>query len=337
MKKIIYIIISLIAVSSLCSVADSSRRIVSVKASSDSAVILMGNRTTLHLEVIGQLDGTGYFQPNDSLWKDVEISSMGEAEIVDLGNNRKQLRKDIIIQGFDSGLYSLPPFVYIQGNETVSANPVTLKVIPVNVDTLKTINDFADVTSPGKKFFDFLPDWITDYGLWILLALIVIAVTIYIYIRYYRQGKKIPLLPKRKIIPAHVLAIDELNALQSKHLCEQGKEKEFYTELTEILRKYLSRRFGINAMEMTSGQIMRSLRENKDTMLSEPLMAQVLEIADFVKFAKVRPLPDDNVRAFSSSKQFVEDTAPKEEPVDADNKETGSVKPESTETHNETL
>lgn len=69
-------------------------------------------------------------------------------------------------------------------------------------------------------------------------------------------------------------------------------------------------------MEMTSTEIMRSLRANEATRLSADRMRAVLEVADFVKFAKMRPLPDDNVKAYNSAVAFVEDTKPAPEPED---------------------
>ena len=69
-------------------------------------------------------------------------------------------------------------------------------------------------------------------------------------------------------------------------------------------------------MEMTSTQIRNILQANEETRLSKRNMDQVLETADFVKFAKVRPLPEDNTRSFNSAMQFVEDTKP--QPVSAE-------------------
>ena len=78
---------------------------------------------------------------------------------------------------------------------------------------------------------------------------------------------------------------------------------------------------------MTSTQIRRSLRENADTKMSEKYMSRILEIADFVKFAKIRPLPEDNASAYKSALQFVEDTkpAPVAETTE-DSKESKSIK-----------
>ena len=92
--------------------------------------------------------------------------------------------------------------------------------------------------------------------------------------------------------------------------------QEFYTRLTEILRTYLDKRFGINAMEMTSSQIMQHVERHDLTRPSSALMKQILEMADFVKFAKVRPLPDDNVKSFNMATRFVEDTKPAPEPAE---------------------
>ncbi len=116
--------------------------------------------------------------------------------------------------------------------------------------------------------------------------------------------------PKEKPVPPYDMAMGSLNRLRADKLCEQGREKEFYTRLTDILRIYLQGRFGINAMEMTSTQIRHSIQANEETRLSKRNMDAVLEMADFVKFAKMRPLPDDNTRAFNSAMQFVEDTKP---------------------------
>ena len=286
---------------------------IKATASTDSAAILMGKQTTLHIDVVGQLNEKGALSVIDTMWRDVEIVDMGQPEMTDLGNGRKQLRQDLIIQSFDSGMYAIPPVIYIQPGDTVSTNCPVLKVIPVPVDTMVTVHDYADVVTVDRKIYDYLPDWATDYGIWILLALVVIGGALYVYFKWIKQGK-IPLLPKRKPVPPYNLAMQRLQHLGAEKLCERGEEKEYYTRLTDILRSYLDGRFGINAMEMTSTQIIESLRKNPDTRASEPMMQKILEIADFVKFAKVRPLPEDNKLAMDSAVRFVEETKPVEQP-----------------------
>ena len=111
--------------------------------------------------------------------------------------------------------------------------------------------------------------------------------------------------------PPHEAALAALSKLKEKKLWERGMEKEYFTELTEILRIYLDKRFGINAMEMTSRQIMQTLGANREVSDKRQMVRQILDMADFVKFAKVRPLPADNVAAFDNAVKFVEATAPR--------------------------
>lgn len=296
-----------------------SGRAADIKATAklDSAFLLMGKQTALHIEVSGELAPNGSLNVIDTMWKQIEIVDMGQPKVTDLGNNRKELKQDIIIQAFDSGMYAMPPVIYLQPGDTVATNSPVLKVVPVPIDTLTTIHDFADVSDVKRELLDYLPDWTTDYGLWILLALIVICGSIFVYYKWLRKGK-IPFVPKRKPVPPYNLAMMELTKLNQQRLCERGEEKEYYTRLTDILRVYLDGRFNINAMEMTSSQIVEALTHNDETKDSEQMMRQILEIADFVKFAKVRPLPEDNKLAMDSALRFVENTKPIEQPKPAD-------------------
>lgn len=285
-----------------------------LKVSLDSAYLLMGKTTPIHVSLVTNEDAKGNLLiPNDSLAAKVEIHSLPDADTVSLGSGRVEITRDIIIQSFDSGLYQLKPILYVENNETIASSRLALKVLPAVVDSLTTIHDYADVVDVDRRFIDYLPDFLVDYGLWILAVIIVGGLFWWVYRRYFSR-KAVEAAPKAKPVPPYERAVGELNRLKAEQLCEHGQEKEFYTRLTDILRVYLHGRFGINAMEMTSEQIRKALRHNEQTRLSKDKVEQVLEIADFVKFAKLRPLPDDNVRAFSSALQFVDDTKPAPEP-----------------------
>ena len=125
---------------------------------------------------------------------------------------------------------------------------------------------------------------------------------------------KVNIIPQKKKLPPYEIAVRRLNALKEAGLWERGQEKDYYTRLIDILRDYLQERFGINAMEMTSQQIVKALSANEATRMPNRHMRNIVEIADFVKFAKARPLPDDNVKAFNNAMQFVEETRPAPEP-----------------------
>lgn len=282
----------------------------SVSVSLDSAYVLMGKATPLHVTVVTSASAPGRLViPADTMCTNVEILKALTADTSDLHNDRIEVKQELLLQSFDSGTYILNPLLYISGNETIASNRPVLKVIPVDVDSLQSINDYADVVDVKRKLGDYLPDFLADYGAWILAALLLIAVGYFLFKRLYRRDN-VTEEKKKIVIPPYEKAIQELQSLRTEKLCENGHEREFYTRLTDILRRYLHGRFGINAMEMTSTQIRHILQRNEETRLSKRNMDQVLETADFVKFAKVRPLPEDNMRSFNSAMQFVEDTKP---------------------------
>lgn len=293
-----------------------------LKQSLDSAYLLMGKKTAITVELLcdGVPDGVIVIQ-DKKMPPEVEISEPGETDTTSLGNDRWELRRRIVIQSFDSGLYTLPPVLYMRGNDTLArSSAMALKVIPVPVDTLTDIHDFAPVADAGLKWTDRLPDWIVDYGWWILLGCLLITVGVFAWRKWLRKpteaaGEEVTV----KKAPPYETAVRELNQLREEHLCEHGQEKEFYTRLTEILRVYLQDRFGINAMEMTSTEILHALASNEETRLPRRHMTEILNMADFVKFAKVRPLPDDNAKTFRSAMQFVEDTRPVAVPAEQPN------------------
>ena len=100
---------------------------------------------------------------------------------------------------------------------------------------MATINGQACVLDPNTRWYDYLPDFITDYWGWILLAIIIILGAIFYYITRKKEVS-IPLIPRKRPIPPHELAMQQLSVLKEAKLCERGQEKEFYTRLTDILR-----------------------------------------------------------------------------------------------------
>ena len=299
-----------------------------VKAQLDSANILMGKMTTLRVTVDQEPSLKGHFPfLRTALEKgyvgvcgdSVELRAPVKVDTV-RQNNALSIRYDIPVQSFDSGYYKLPELEFVAGVDTFRSNSVALKVYPVAKVTADTpIADYANVADPeNPSIFDSLPDWMVKYW-WILLIVLAAAgVGFWLWRRYSKEGT---ILPKKPEPTPYESAIAALRELKEKKLWENGMEKEYFTELTDILRTYLYRRFGINAMEMTSRQILAALTANKETKDKKPMIRQILDMADFVKFAKVRPLPADNIQSLDNAITFVEQTKPLpvEEKADEEN------------------
>ena len=310
MKNITYILFSLVMLQGTFSAAANNTLI---NAKMDSTLLLMGKKTAIHVEVVQDKGQKGFFvnEGVDTLNAFVEVSERLQADTTDLGNDRIQINRDIIVQSFDSGMYVIPAFKYVIGKDTFKSNELTLKVLPVKVDSLPNIHDLKPVAEPPFFFSDYLPEFLVKYWWLIILVLVLIAAGIYAYFKWFKKGE-LPLRKKEKVIPPYDEAIMKLTQLKSEHLWEAGQEKEYFTRLTDILRNYIDRRFEINAMEMTSSQIIDVLRKNEETMPVNERLSKILEMADFVKFAKMRPLPEDNEVAYQRALNFVNETKPVE-------------------------
>lgn len=294
-----------------------------ISAKLDSTHVLMGKTIGLHISVVQDREVNGLMLNlvADTLNAKVEIADKGKADTTALDNNRLQINRDITLQAFDPGTYQLPAILYVVGGDTLrSKETLTLTVDSIKVDPQGKIKDFKPVAEAPFKLLDWIPDFISDYWWAWLAGLLLLAFGIYAYFKWYKKGIN-PLKPVKKRLPPYEEAMQALSNLKSRNLWQNGQEKEYYTTLTDILRVYIDRRFGINAVEMTSTQIMDKIRQNEDAHIAKEQLNNVLEIADFVKFANMHTLADDNEIAFQRAVNFVEQTKPLPQPNEEEGKE----------------
>lgn len=299
---------------------------LSISAQLDSVNLIMGKINTLHLEIV-ENEGV---QGKLSIFKEidrargyaavcgdsVELSTNYKIDTVPLGSGKIQLNYSIPVQAFDSGTYTLPKFVYYAGKDSAVSKSLTFNVYPVNVTAEDQISGLDNVQLPdGQKWYDWMPDWIIDFW-WIFIVLVLAICAFYYGLRNYKK-KGLPFIAPKVAPKPWEIAVGSLQRLKTRKLWEQGLEKEYFTELTDILRVYLYERFGINAMEMTTRQIMDKIYDS-DLKDKRDYVKQILNVADFVKFAKVRPLPADSIAAYDNAMKFVEETIPTEVTSDSE-------------------
>ena len=212
------------------------------------------------------------------------------------------------ITAFDSGAYVFPSIPVLSPDSQLLAQSQALPffVNTVAVDTTAAIRDIKEIAKVPLTFKEILP-----YLLITLAALAVIALLVWFILKYEHKNK-----PKKKVakknIPKekpHITALKELEKLKIKKLWQNGQVKQYYSELTDILRTYIDGRYDINAMEMISSDILKELDAANLPQHLRKELEQTLTIADLVKFAKMEPLPDDHDRCFKQAVDFVEETA----------------------------
>ncbi|MBR4952146.1 MAG: hypothetical protein IKY56_04030 [Alistipes sp.] len=151
---------------------------------------------------------------------------------------------------------------------------------------------------------------IRDYVIYGLIALVLLSLIIWLvasqlykYMRKREATERV--LPK---IPPHIVANKALVELNHRKLWQNGKYKLYYTELTAILRVYISERWGISAMEYTTPEIIEALSEIDMPRDSRFALVALLRTADMVKFAKAEPEAEENEENYTRAYYFVENT-----------------------------
>lgn len=154
--------------------------------------------------------------------------------------------------------------------------------------------------------FAEIKDYVTYGAIGLILFGLMVWLAAWLIVRYMRKRKAMPRpLPK---IPPHVVANKALVELGHRKLWQKGKFKAYYTALTSILRTYISSRWDVGALEMTTDEIIMALRDVDMPSASRTDLIMILRTADMVKFAKAEPEAEDNEENLSRALYFVENT-----------------------------
>jgi len=199
--------------------------------------------------------------------------------------------------------------------------PIYLEVESPDIDPDQDIKAIKPPIHAPVTFAEIAP-WL---GGGLLLVLIVILV-IYI-LKKRKKEEPIFKIRSKPALPPHREAIEKLEKLRLKKLWQSGKLKSYHTELTDIIRYYIERRFSILALEMTTDEIMDKLKLQNINDLAYKKLFNTLVLADLVKFAKEQPLPIENDTSLNNCTDFVNETKPVPQPVMADEKKNEELVP----------
>lgn len=280
---------------------------ITVNAKIDSTMIWIGNQAHLTYEV-SQQPNQKVIMPifADSIPGGLELVEPGKMDTTKSPDGRLIVTQRYLVTAFKDSLLYIPAFPFVLNGDTIWSKSLSIKVVqPFKIDTAS--KSIADI----KPVFDMRFDW-RDFlktVLLVLVILILIGVLVYLFQRFF---KKKPVLTENEIkllLPAHVVALNQLDKIKQEKLWQQGRPKEYHTELTDVLREYVERIFNINSMEMTSEEILEHLRslrmEQKSTYQS---LQQILKLADLVKFAKWNAAPDEHELSLINAYLFVNQT-----------------------------
>lgn len=320
-NKVLYILLPLFLLISITHQSFAQR--ASVQASVQPAEIQIGEQALINLKVIAPKDKIVQFPVyQKEIIPGLEVLTMLPPDTV-IENNVATMNFKYVVTSFDSTLYYIPNMPVFDGTDTLYSNSFGLKVTsPVLKDSTVAylekmntgqtdsidfrqlqLNDIKPVQKPAFVWTDYL--WI----LWIVLGLILLLLLIgLIIVLVLRKKNKGYFFTPPQVLPPHVRALQELDKLKAGKIWQQDREKEYYTKITDILRIYMFERYRINAMEMTSGEILAEIRKRLDEDSVYNNLVQILSVADRVKFAKHKPYMDENDLSLINAYFFVNQT-----------------------------
>lgn len=280
---------------------------ITVNARLDSTVIWIGSQAHLTFEV-SQQPNQKVIMPlfSDTIIGALELTEPVKIDTIKSPDGHLLVKQHYTVTSFKDSLLYVPSYPFVLNGDTVWSKSLSLKVVqPFKIDTAS--HQIADI----KQVFDAKFDWADFFKMlfssWFLLFLLAI-----LYILYLKYFKKKPVLTANEVKllqPAHVVALSQLDKIKQEKLWQQGRHKEYHTELTDVIREYIERVFNINSMEMTSDEILDHLRalrkEQKSTYLC---LQQILQLADLVKFAKWNTTPDEHELSLTNAYLFVNQT-----------------------------
>ena len=223
----------------------------------------------------------------------LELKGLEVIDSIKVDTIKNSLIKRYVLTGFDSGSFYIPQQQIFVKNQAYLTDSLLVNVATIAVDTSK-IKKFP---IKSIKTEPFILDDFKGY-IWIVL-LVILAIGLLVYFFVFRKKKEELQEEIITIIPAFEEAISKLHQLDEKLLWQNNKIKQYYSELTEIVRNYLGRDIEIPTFEQTSDEIIMLIKiqndEKKLGLSKETLkiITSLLRNADLVKFAKAKPLSNE--------------------------------------------
>ncbi len=288
----------------------------------DAQVTFLRGRTDVDTIVVGQpfdyqLSLTipkDYFvewkQFGDTLSKSIDVINIEDVKTTAINNSDNVIMtQNLTLTSFDTGYVYVPEIAITYSKSlqdsiryTLRTDEKELYVTTVAVDTTEAFRPIKGVMRQGLTAKEVFP--------WIAIVIIIAGVVyLIIYLKKHKKTKDVVVEEKKKpTIPAIITARAKLAEMKDNEVWNTPQTKDYYTDLTDIAREYLEGQFEIDAIEMTTDEIMEAVNRLDLNNLTKSKLQDTLTTADLVKFAKANPSAEQNKQSFSDINNFVEDS-----------------------------
>ena len=246
----------------------------------------------------------------DTLSDQIDIIKRGEVERSADADSNVIVKQQLTLMAFDTGQIQVPSvgLTYARSfddPERLKAytDPIRLYSTTMTVDTTQAYKPIVEPIAAPIKFKEVFP--------WILGALVLVLIAFGVWYWLKHRKPKVDVdgnIVRGPVIPPYDKAVGDLESLRQQKLWQSGKVKEYFSSLTDIAREYIEGQFGVNAVEMTTDDILEEVKPLHFSPETYNKLKETMEVADLVKFAKYEPVQDENQMAFMNSRLFVEQT-----------------------------
>lgn len=246
----------------------------------------------------------------DALSDQIDIIKRGNVERTADADSNVIVQQQLTLMTFDTGRVELPSvgLSYAQSFDDPDrlmayTEPIDLHVTTIAVDTLQPYRPIVPPIAAPIRMKEVFP--------WILAVLLAVLLGLGIWLFLKRRKAHVDAdgnIIRGPVIPPYDKAVDDLKRLREEKMWQSGKVKEYFSSLTDIAREYIEGQFGVNAVEMTTDDILEEIKPLHFSKETYNKLKDTMEVADLVKFAKYSASTLESDTALSSMTEFVNES-----------------------------
>ncbi len=246
----------------------------------------------------------------DTLSEQLDIIKRSEVERTADADSNVIVKQQLTLMTFDTGQVQVPPVALKYARSFDDPNRLKAYTDPIN---LYSTTMAVDTTMAYKPIVEPIaaPVQMKEVFPWIL-AVLLVALAIF-GIWYWHKHRKTKVdadgnIVRGPTIPPYDKAVGDLENLRQQKLWQSGKVKEYFSTLTDIAREYIEGQFGVNAVEMTTDDILEEVKPLHFSQETYNKLKETMEVADLVKFAKYSSSNLESENAMNSMTDFVNES-----------------------------
>ena len=305
-KYVLFLIMALLATTAV------KAQQVEVEGKVESTKVQVGKPFTLDLSL--KVPYGWFVEWNDfaidTLSEQIDILKRGDVVRTADADSNVIVQQQLTLMTFDTGQIQLPAvgLKYAQSFDDpmrmmAFTEPIDLYATTIVVDTLQPYKPIVEPMAAPIQMKEVFP--------WILVALLAVLLGIGIWLFVKRRIVHVDEegnIVHGPVIPPYDKAVDELKKLREEKMWQSGKVKEYFSSLTDIAREYIEGQFGVNAIEMTTDDILEEIKPLHFSKETYSKLKDTMQVADLVKFAKYSATTLESDTALSNMTEFVNES-----------------------------